>query len=585
MRRFVTSCIGTFIVTFCYSHGALAAWDMFTIEAGLKDSTVRADGARPFHLNPPPTGVEPAQCDNPPAGTDCYIDIITQWESSAKATYYKNPGPGSVTSAWTEKVDIPRLGGEDAYIDDVTGDGKLDLVGCKGNELYLYTDVTRPACTDLGDQTCTSQELVGVAGTHCMYSRSFDVDADGDTDIVSVAKEGEIAWFENPGQPAAETASNWIHHEMYPSTPRSVPMELRIVNMNQDEYPDVFYTDRKITAWLMNPQENYTENWVRVVISPQGHSMFSDVVDLDGDGLLDVVVAYRGAPPRKPPGLVWFKRLNNEDNSYDEYPINIPELMKGDGSHEVLAKAAKVADFDGNGVKDIVLSMVDKDDTNVHGIGLFSPPIINGVPVFTNPNWSFTPIADNVNGSGKKFDDLLIVDIDDDGDLDIVTSEEAETVNGDDVGLGVVWYRNPLSTVPEYGDFYDNKNPTLSISRNAEGQSVYATESIKYHVLSSGLPILAKPPNIEYVIKVTQSTEVTSGIEGSMSKIVLELWQLGSGKVGNRIWHIDKEAHDWKIVSNDQLVLIHYGCCGAPQIHSHYSLKSGEHLHDESISE
>ena len=41
---------------------------------------------------------------------------------------------------------------------------------------------------------------------------------------------------------------------------------------------------------------------------------------------------------------------------------------------------------------------------------------------------------------GAKFDLVRVADVDGDGAADIVTSEEGL---GEDVGLGVVWYRNP----------------------------------------------------------------------------------------------------------------------------------------------
>ena len=45
-----------------------------------------------------------------------------------------------------------------------------------------------------------------------------------------------------------------------------------------------------------------------------------------------------------------------------------------------------------------------------------------------------------ISGSaGTKFDRLELVDLDADGDLDVLTCEEAEN-------LGVIWYENPVQT-------------------------------------------------------------------------------------------------------------------------------------------
>jgi hypothetical protein len=48
------------------------------------------------------------------------------------------------------------------------------------------------------------------------------------------------------------------------------------------------------------------------------------------------------------------------------------------------------------------------------------------------------------NGDGIKFDNLVWYDIDNDGDLDAVTSEQHEP-NPPGPGLGVIWYENPLN--------------------------------------------------------------------------------------------------------------------------------------------
>jgi hypothetical protein len=47
--------------------------------------------------------------------------------------------------------------------------------------------------------------------------------------------------------------------------------------------------------------------------------------------------------------------------------------------------------------------------------------------------WLAQPIS---GAAGAKFDLVQTLDLDDDGDLDVVTTEES-------AGLGVVWYENP----------------------------------------------------------------------------------------------------------------------------------------------
>jgi hypothetical protein len=51
--------------------------------------------------------------------------------------------------------------------------------------------------------------------------------------------------------------------------------------------------------------------------------------------------------------------------------------------------------------------------------------------------WQFHDIG---GPQGIKYDLCPLVDLDDDGDLDVITTEEREGPQG---GLGVVWYENP----------------------------------------------------------------------------------------------------------------------------------------------
>jgi hypothetical protein len=52
-------------------------------------------------------------------------------------------------------------------------------------------------------------------------------------------------------------------------------------------------------------------------------------------------------------------------------------------------------------------------------------------------NWDFYKLS---GLKGRKFDLVTLIDLDGDGDLDVLTNDENE--EGD--GLGVVWYENPV---------------------------------------------------------------------------------------------------------------------------------------------
>jgi len=56
---------------------------------------------------------------------------------------------------------------------------------------------------------------------------------------------------------------------------------------------------------------------------------------------------------------------------------------------------------------------------------------------FLNNKWIYFDISGK---KGIKFDRIELLDLDGDGDLDILTTEEREN----NYGLGVIWYENPL---------------------------------------------------------------------------------------------------------------------------------------------
>jgi len=64
------------------------------------------------------------------------------------------------------------------------------------------------------------------------------------------------------------------------------------------------------------------------------------------------------------------------------------------------------------------------------------------------PVWERGEISGKDVGDGIKFDNVIWYDIDGDGDLDAITSEQNEPLAGQPgvgPGLGVVWYENPMN--------------------------------------------------------------------------------------------------------------------------------------------
>ncbi|MFH1748309.1 MAG: hypothetical protein ABIG44_14850, partial [Planctomycetota bacterium] len=109
-------------------------------------------------------------------------------------------------------------------------------------------------------------------------------------------------------------------------------------------------------------------------------------------------------------------------------------------------KSVRFGDLDLDGMAEIVFSCENANSR--YGVGRLTPTAIGASAKTPLPGregkgegrssngltlWSPQPI----NGTaGGKFDLVQLLDLDADGDLDVITTEES-------VNLGVVWYENP----------------------------------------------------------------------------------------------------------------------------------------------
>ena len=89
-------------------------------------------------------------------------------------------------------------------------------------------------------------------------------------------------------------------------------------------------------------------------------------------------------------------------------------------------KGVRLGDINLDGAFDIVFTCENADDK--FGVGWLSQRSIGGVSF-----WSAASISGT---AGSKFDLVQLLDLDADGDLDVITTEES-------AGLGVIWYENP----------------------------------------------------------------------------------------------------------------------------------------------
>jgi hypothetical protein len=372
-------------------------WCRHTID----DSSRGADGTRLADVN-----------------GDGRLDIVTGWEEGGVTRVYLHPGVARVREKWPAVTVGAAKSVEDAAFVDIDEDGAVDVVSsCEGRRQAMLVHWAPASLTRYLDaEAWRTDEIPGAVNRfRWMFAAPMDVNDDGQVDLLAGGKGAgsELGWWGIPnGSP--RDLGGWRWHKL---RPMGWLMSLEAADMNGDGRLDVVFTDRKGAKtgafWLENPGQE-ADRWREHAIGAQGReAMFLRRVDLDRDGLEDVLIATR-------PGEITFcRRLDATGTQWSAHAIPIPA---GCGQ----AKAVAAADLDGDGRMEIVFT-TEHAERKQGVCRLVSDGAVTG------GKWQLRPIS---GIDGIKHDLVELLDLDEDGDLDVLTCEERRN-------LGVIWYENP----------------------------------------------------------------------------------------------------------------------------------------------
>ena len=409
------SAVICFMLVVSTSMSAQAERQRFAMEAPWKchviDGTLRgADGVKLTDVN-----------------RDGYMDITTGWEEEGVTRVYLNPGPAKAKEKWPFVTTGRTRSVEDAVFVDLDRDGAVDVVSCcEGGEQSVFVQWAPTRTEDYLDESKWRCEIIPVSKgmTRWMFCIPMQVDGRGGVDLVAGSKEpsGRIGWFEVP-----ENARDLAAYKWYTISPAGWIMSLRSVDMDGDGDLDILTSDRKGRMrgcrWLENPGEGpaQKENWPNHFIGCRDKEvMFLTLDDIDQDGLEDVLVAAKTSEGSQ---IVILRRLDASGRAWKEYVIPYPE-------NTGTAKAVVVGDINLDGKKDIVFSC---EGATAPKSGVMWLSRRKGV---FDGEWTTRDIS---GPKGIKYDRMELLDVDSDGDLDILACEEREGGGG----LGMFWYENP----------------------------------------------------------------------------------------------------------------------------------------------
>ena len=375
-------------------------WSRHTIDNGSRG----ADGARLADVN-----------------KDGLPDLVTPWEEGGIVRVYLHPGASLAKRPWPSVTVGKVASPEDAVFVDLDADGAMDVVSsCEGvtktmfvhwapqhPQDYLQAEKwqTRPIPTTKGQQAW-------------MFALPKDMDGKHGVDLVVSSKGvgASVGWLEAPKN--ARDLEQWNYHRLADA---GWIMSLIEADVNEDSFVDILFSDRRGAGrgikWLQHPGRSLTtagSKWPLHTLGGENHEvMFIDHADANDDGRKDVVAATHQSE------ILILKQ--HEDRSWQ--PTTIPAPFQSRNG-----KSVRVGDMDLDGVMDLVHSTEPDSLPRRPGITwLKCAPQDAGKPIVY-------PIS---NREGSKFDLLQLVDIDRDGDLDVITCEERDN-------LGLIWYENPV---------------------------------------------------------------------------------------------------------------------------------------------
>lgn len=369
-------------------------------------------------------------------------DVVTGWESEGLTVVYLHPGHRFVRRSWPSVVVGATPKAEDAVFVDLNQDGVLDVVSSCEQRVEKVFVHWAPAKKEqlLVPQAWRQESFPAVEGnSQWMFAEPIKLVSQSGAQQLGLAIGGKN--YKNdqsadlglllPGADPSKVAD----YRWRPLAKVSWTMSIVIKDLNGDGHNDILYSDKHGPGcgvwWLQNPGPKHSdETWQRHEISSGLDSaMLLSVIDIDGDGLEDVVVPVDllpvGTEPKKR-SLRILRRLDRAGLNWSTTDVSIPEFS----GHP---KALTAGDVNGDGRIDLVATSTGATDGQMgtYWLEYRDTPFEN--------SWQVHRIA---GPQGIKYDLVHLLDLDGDGDLDVLTNEEKQ----DEHGLGVFWYENPTKS-------------------------------------------------------------------------------------------------------------------------------------------
>jgi hypothetical protein len=335
-------------------------------------------------------------------------DLVTTSDGDGTVSVLLNTTPANASSPTYATQAVFYVGGypESVKIADVNGDGLPDIITANSGDgtITVLLNTTAPGATT---PSFAAPQVIPV-GNDPESVMVLDVNGDGKPDL-AVANYGDdsITVLVN-ATPADATAVDFSNQQTYVMD-SGYPFKLAIADMNGDGMPDILAVsdgDGGVIVMLnTTPQGALTSSFAseQEFTDGMGDSVSISVMDMNGDGVPDVVVA---DPMNNDVQVL----INTTAAGASAVSFAPPQTFAvGNGP-----QSAKTVDLDGDGMGDIVTGNTNDNtlsvllNTTIPGSLTLS---FSAQPVLPTGSYPQSVTAVDVNGDGKP--DLIVTNEDD----------------------------------------------------------------------------------------------------------------------------------------------------------------------------